>query len=291
MFSKHGVCSAKIAEAEMKNAAGYYVYVYIDPRNNEEFYYGKGKDNRKDAHLFDRDDSKEKVKRIKAIRKAGQQPICRVIAAGLTESQALAIETAFIWKFHHTLTNVASGNLGLRFRPYNTLHLALKDFDYDNGIYLLNVGEGPHRSWADCLRYGFMSAGQGKRYRRLMQDFQSGDIVAAYWSKKGQQGGYVGIGIVDKPAVEVNRFEVNGRPLRKLRLKQRGIFENCDDPDKAEWVIAVKWIKTFGENERKWQSKAGLFSTPSTKASLERQITTLRFLEEKFDLKFDKIRT
>ena len=28
----------------------YYVYVYIDPRNFEEFYYGKGKGSRKEAH-------------------------------------------------------------------------------------------------------------------------------------------------------------------------------------------------------------------------------------------------
>ena len=28
----------------------YYVYVYIDPRNHEEFYYGKGVGSRKDAH-------------------------------------------------------------------------------------------------------------------------------------------------------------------------------------------------------------------------------------------------
>ena len=31
----------------------YYVYVYIDPRNFHEFYYGKGKGSRKDAHLLD----------------------------------------------------------------------------------------------------------------------------------------------------------------------------------------------------------------------------------------------
>lgn len=28
------------------------MYVYIDPRNNEEFYYGKGHGNRKSAHLL-----------------------------------------------------------------------------------------------------------------------------------------------------------------------------------------------------------------------------------------------
>ena len=39
----------------------YYVYVYIDPRNFEEFYFGKGKGNRKYAHLSDESDSKKKA--------------------------------------------------------------------------------------------------------------------------------------------------------------------------------------------------------------------------------------
>ena len=37
----------------------YYVYVYIDPRNLEEFHYGKGKGSRKDAHLEDVSDSQK----------------------------------------------------------------------------------------------------------------------------------------------------------------------------------------------------------------------------------------
>jgi hypothetical protein len=62
----------------------YYVYVYIDPRNNEEFYYGKGCGSRKDAHL--RGTGKSPLsKRIKAIRKAGAEPTVRVIARGLTQ--------------------------------------------------------------------------------------------------------------------------------------------------------------------------------------------------------------
>jgi hypothetical protein len=60
----------------------FYVYVYIDPRNFEEFYYGKGKGDRKNAHLQDTNDT-EKTRRIKAITDAGLQPIIRVIAAGL----------------------------------------------------------------------------------------------------------------------------------------------------------------------------------------------------------------
>ena len=35
----------------------FYVYVYIDPRNLEEFYFGKGQGSRKNAHLSDTSDS------------------------------------------------------------------------------------------------------------------------------------------------------------------------------------------------------------------------------------------
>ena len=52
----------------------YYVYMYIDPRNNQEFYYGKGKGKRKLSHLRKTSDSKI-ANRIKAIRKAGEEPV------------------------------------------------------------------------------------------------------------------------------------------------------------------------------------------------------------------------
>ncbi len=64
--------------------SNYYVYVYIDPRNFEEFYYGKGKGSRKYAHVNDVSDS-EKTRRIKAIRKEGLEPIIRVIGVGLSK--------------------------------------------------------------------------------------------------------------------------------------------------------------------------------------------------------------
>ena len=74
----------------MSNSQDYYVYVYIDPRNFEEFYYGKGRGSRKDAHLSDNSDS-EKTRRIAAIQKEGLEPIVRVIARGLSEHDALLV--------------------------------------------------------------------------------------------------------------------------------------------------------------------------------------------------------
>ncbi len=269
----------------MEDKRDYYVYVYIDPRNFEEFYYGKGMGDRKLAHLSTSEDN-EKAKRISAIKKAGLEPIIKVIAAGLTDNEALLIEKTLIWKLGRTLANISSGHFADKFRPHNTLHLDLTGFDYSNGIYLLNVGEEIHRSWVDCRNYGFMSAGQGTRYRRLIQEFKPGDILAAYWSKKGYRGGYVGIGIVQAQAASVNAFRFDGKLLSELPLAQPNLFDNSDNPDKAEWVVATKWISTVAAEERKWRSKAGLFSTPSTKASLDKQIATLHFLEDQFGVKF-----
>ena len=69
----------------------FYVYVYIDPRNFEEFYYGKGRGSRKNVHPFDTSDS-EKSRRIKEIEKAGLVPVIRVIASNLSEHDAYLVE-------------------------------------------------------------------------------------------------------------------------------------------------------------------------------------------------------
>jgi hypothetical protein len=74
--------------------SNHYVYVYIDPRNHEEFYYGKGHGSRKEAHLAEQSES-AKSKRIQEIRREGLLPIIRVIARGLTESEALLVEKRF----------------------------------------------------------------------------------------------------------------------------------------------------------------------------------------------------
>jgi hypothetical protein len=91
------------------HASKYYVYVYIDPRNFEEFYYGKGTGSRKFAHLYDDSDT-EKAKRIKAIKKEGLEPIIKVIAKELTEKEAFLVEKTLIWKLGRNLTNKSSGH-------------------------------------------------------------------------------------------------------------------------------------------------------------------------------------
>jgi uncharacterized protein len=263
----------------MGESSDYYVYVYIDPRNLKEFYYGKGKGSRKDSHLCDERDS-EKAKRIKEILDAGQEPIIRVIARNLTEHDAFLIEETLIWKLGPLLTNVSSGHFAEKFRRHNTFHQELYGFDYQNGIYYFNVDEGPHRSWADCRKYGFLSAGQGRIWGEQTRAFRVGDVVVAYLKRKG----YVGVGLVTKLAVMAKDFRVNGKRLDELDLVCEGMMENADDPEKAEYPVRVEWKLTCDASEAKWDRKRGLFTTRMARASLQNQPKTLDFVSSAFNI-------
>ena len=60
------------------------------------------------------------------------QPIIKVIARGLTESEAFLIEKTLIWKLGKTLTNISSGQFFDKFRPHDSFHLNLNGFDFEN---------------------------------------------------------------------------------------------------------------------------------------------------------------
>src|ERR1039458_284672 len=90
----------------MKTDSNYYVYAYFDPRNFEMLYVGKGKGSRKNAHLPNKAGS-AKERQLHQIERAGLEPLIRVVAASLTEDQALLVEKALIWRAGGSLTNVS----------------------------------------------------------------------------------------------------------------------------------------------------------------------------------------
>lgn len=255
----------------------YYVYVYIDPRNLEEFYYGKGVGSRSHAHLKDHGDS-VKAARIKAIQDEGLEPIIRVIAQGLTSDEALMVETALIWKLGRTLTNVASGQFVSRFRPPNTLHKRLAHFDFKNGIFYVNVGEGGSRDWEDCRRYGFLAAGAHPKWRDQIVALEVGDVVVAYLKRHG----YVGVGRVTARALPYAQFRYRGRLLEREDLVQPNIAHDSDSLDYCEYLAAVEWERTVSKAEAKWNPKSGLFTTQLVRASLDSQPITIVFIEQSF---------
>ena len=73
----------------------HYVYVYVDPSNDEIFYVGKGKGDRCFAHLSEKSDG-DKIQRIKKIRALKLEPRIDVLAFGLDEVSAHRVEAAAI---------------------------------------------------------------------------------------------------------------------------------------------------------------------------------------------------
>jgi hypothetical protein len=268
------------------NDSSYYVYVYIDPRDYSEFYYGKGKGNRKDAHLTDSSDS-EKTRVIREIKAEGLEPIIKVVAKDLTEQEAYLVEKTLIWKLGRTLTNVSSGKFRERFRPHKTLHLDLLDFDFQRGLYFFNIGDvsaPDYRDWEDMRRYNFITAGHGRAYSDPLETFQVGDLFCAYRSRSG----YVGIGRILSKAVPYRRFRIRGRLLSQFDVA--GDYgHDSHNPDQCEWICGVSWIKSVPASKAKWESNSGLFSKQMIKASLQDQPRTIHFLEDAFGVKFERL--
>ena len=116
-----------------------------------------------------------------------------------------------------------------------------------NGEYYVSFGEGS-RSWEDARKYGFISAGGGSWYSKTLSLLSPGDRV---WVNIPHTG-YVGVGIVKEPVMQAKKtvFELNGEQVRMEDLSLRGkYFDHGDDPETAEYVVKVDWIKTVRISE------------------------------------------
>lgn len=268
----------------MTSRPDHYVYGYYDPRTYRLFYVGKGRRGRKLAHLKDGGHSR-KARIIAAIRKATLSPEIRVIAANLTDPEASLVETALIWAFGPTLANEVAGSVSDAFRPVDSLHQQLPGFDTNRGVYLLNVGQGPTRSWADCRKYGFLAAGGGRQWSRQLERLTVGDIVVPYL--KGY--GYVGIGRVSRESVPVSEFRHKGRPLSLSMLQQPRLLRRASDAARSEYLVGVRWLRAVAPEDAKFRRRAGLFTTQLIVASLAAQPRTLQFIAKSFGINIGRI--
>lgn len=81
---------------EVAERLGYYVYLYVDPRDQQIFYVGKGNGSRVLAHLDEESESK-KCARIAAIRHDGGEPQLEILSHGLRDEEtAFRVEAAVI---------------------------------------------------------------------------------------------------------------------------------------------------------------------------------------------------
>lgn len=142
-------------------------------------------------------------------------------------------------------------------------------------IFYVNVGEGPSRNWDDCRQFGFLAAGNGRKWSKQLEKLKTGDTVIAYL--KGY--GYVGIGTVTSTAIPATKFMVNGVPIKELPLINDTIRSiKRFSKENGEYLIGVEWQVAVPRGQAAWKANAGLYTTPLVCASLQNQPTTVHFV-------------
>lgn len=157
-----------------------------------------------------------------------------------------------------------------------------------NGIdFYVAVGESDERNWDDMVRYGFVSAGYGGKYRRAMETlFEGARVWAAIPSSRsiGNAHGYVGVGRVVAPAVPAADFvvEVDGTTMNILRAPLAA-SRMGREPDESEgcgeFLARIEWIDVRPREQAFWEK--GMFANQNVVARL-RHPPTLRRLGEEF---------
>ena len=134
-----------------------------------------------------------------------------------------------------------------------------------NGEYYVSFGGDPNRSWDEAARYGFIAAGGGAWYTTTLGMLSPGDRVWVYIPGAG----YVGVGEVQGAVTALDDFTVIDEaghevPLVGLPVKAAGLTRAADDPDKAEYLVSVKWVKTVPAT--KAVKEKGFFGNQNTVA-------------------------
>lgn len=140
----------------------YYVYGLIDPRNNEVFYIGKGRDNRWLSHFnesaLSKSGNNRKTAKIKKLKSLGFDPMVEFYAQNIEDEQlAYDIEAALIQKYGRIdcedkgiLTNICTDNRPPNFKGKTYAEIMGKTkakhlIEHKRNLQLLAGGYGPEK--------------------------------------------------------------------------------------------------------------------------------------------------
>ncbi len=147
--------------------------------------------------------------------------------------------------------------------------------------YYVSLGEGEHRNWDDCVRYGFVSGGQGEWFSRTLSMLKPGSRIFTYIPDVG----YVGVGTVAESVLPVMDFlvELDSQqvPILQAPLVAPNMGENADDPKRSEYLVRIKWLVTLPRDQA--LKEKGLFANQNTACRLRNKFTLNR-LTERFGL-------
>lgn len=142
--------------------------------------------------------------------------------------------------------------------------------------WFFNIGHNPEegkRIWDDSREFGFLSAGNGSQEQ--IKSIMPGARVFAYQSGRTGAIGYVGVGIVEAPAVPITEFRLKTETvettLRDVPLQAANMYHEEADLRQCEWIVSIHWLKTVPLGNGYWEK--GLFYSPGTCCRLYRSDT------------------
>ena len=164
---------------------------------------------------------------------------------------------------------------------WNAFKEKMETHGYSIGqCHLVNIGEGNSRSWEDCRKLGFVSAGGRKSYYTQIRHLKTGDFVFANWAENAPRRGYIACGEVVAEAVSIDEYadkDVGGQTYKE---KYPNAFEG-EFPDLA---VKINWrnadlsddpVRVGGAPGQFWRGKI--------------RVNIMRKLRNAFDLPgFDK---
>ena len=155
-----------------------------------------------------------------------------------------------------------------------------------NGEYYVSFGVNDNRDWNEAVKYGFICGGGGLWYSNTLSLLEPG---ARVWVNIPATG-YVGVGRVTGSRVPVEEFTTTNDagenvPITALPLKIANSMKSTVNPDKAEYLVRVNWIKTVPIS--KAIKERGFFGNQNTVArpTTERWNHTVERLLSRFGIK------
>jgi len=166
--------------------------------------------------------------------------------------------------------------------PQETTESPSKRESWNETDFEVTFGHGPHRSWEDARRYGFISAGQGEWYSRTLDNLFVGARI--FVNVPGE--GYVGVGEVETEKTPVTEFEVPNEDgvavnILDAEIDAERMEKNAGDLKKQEYLVGVDWKETRPIEDAYWET--GMYANQNTVTKLRNQFTLERLYDE-FDV-------
>ena len=127
-----------------------------------------------------------------------------------------------------------------------------------NGEFYACFGHDETRSWAEAIRYGFISAGGGGWYSGTLKLLEEGSRV---WVKAPNYG-FVAVGLVTGRRQSALEFMIGDKPA--LEVLEEGHYHRdfTDDPDRMEYFVPMRWFEHVPIEKAVYE--VGLFGNQNT---------------------------